>query len=92
MRYRIGNHTIKAVVEGNWRVRVGIEERAQGFGIESQLLELALDLFEAFLQLAVRNRMGDPVRREACNIACVSRRQEESRKQSQRHSGDKRQG
>lgn len=57
---------MQAVLKRNRRRILWIRQRSQSFGIEPQVLELALDLFETLLELAVRYGLFDPVRWEIC--------------------------
>lgn len=58
--------TLELVLESDGRRVVGVEEGTERVGVEAQVLQLALDLFETFLQLAVWDCLVDPVRGKAC--------------------------
>ncbi len=54
--------TLQAVLQGNGRRRIGIEKITEGFGVEAKIFQLALNLLQALLELAVGNRMPNPMR------------------------------
>lgn len=65
-------HTLEAVLQGNGRGGVRVEERAEGFGVQAKILQLPLDLLQALLELAVGNGILDPVGREIWRRRSVS--------------------
>jgi hypothetical protein len=76
MKHQKGKHTVEAIIQGDWRVCIRIEERSQGLGIKAQLLKFSLNFLEAFLQLAIWDRLSDPVRRKAYTIISDCKRLE----------------